>query len=548
MPNTRASYLFRPGHGQTTLGDDGRTMSDPRSLSRRDVLRAAAAGTGIALLGSCDSGSTPRASGSPRATTPSLTPTSGGPSAPATPRWADLRGQLTGMLLLRGDGGYDAARLSANPRYDSLHPGAIARCAGAKDVAAVIAFARDQRLPFSVRSGGHSYPGWSTGAGLVLDVSTMSSVRADRGARTVRVGAGARLVDVYSGVAGAGLAVAAGSCPSVGVAGLTLGGGVGVLSRSWGLTCDAITSYQVVTAEGRVREVDARNDPDLFWAGKGGGGGSFGVVTAITLAARPAPALTVFAVHWPWNAAADVVEAWQRWGPTTDPRCWSTCKLHAGAGSAPTVLVAGVWNGPDSELAATLAPLLSSVGAAPTSRSSRRYSYLDAMLSEAGCVGAGCHLPPAGSLQREPLAATSHVPSTVMSSAAARALVGAVEGAAGTLGLRQVSASLDALGGAVEQVAPDATAFVHRRAPFTVQYTATWSETSLPGSRFDSVVRGMRARMTPYLGDGAYVNYCDASLTGWEQAYWGTNYPRLQAVKRATDPDGVFSFPQAVRT
>ena len=93
---------------------------------------------------------------------------------------------------------------------------------------------------------------------------------------------------------------------------------------------------------------------------------------------------------------------------------------------------------------------------------------------------------------------------------------------------------------------PAATAFVHRAAPFTIQYTATWSDPGLPGSRFDAAARGMRARMTPYLGNGAYVNYCDASLTGWQQAYWGSNYARLQSVKAAIDPEGLFDFPQAV--
>ena len=513
-------------------------MSESRGLSRRDVLRMAVAGAGAALVGGCTSGSSP-AAGTP---TPGPATTSPGPSGPVAIPWNDLAKRLSGRLLLPG---YDSARLTANPRYDNVHPAAVARCSTPADVAAVVAFAQEQRIDFSVRSGGHSYPGWSTGPGLVLDVSSLSSLQVDRSKRTVRVGAGARLVDVYSGVAAAGLGIAAGSCPTVGLAGLTLGGGGGVLSRSWGLTCDAVTSQQIVTADGQVREV-AGND-DLLWAAKGGGGGSFGVVTAFSLVARPASTVTLFAIHWPWPAAAEVVDAWQRWGPTTDPRCWSTLKLHAGGGGAPTVLVAGVWNGSGSGLAAALAPLLSAVGSRPTSRSARQHGYLDAMLTEAGCSGAGCHLPPTGTLVREALAATSHVPTGPMTVAATHALVGAVEDAAGTPGLKQATASLDALGGAVAQVPPAATAFVHRAAPYTVQYTATWSDQTLPGSRFDMVVRKMRATMTPHLGNGAYVNYADASLTGWQQAYWGANYPRLQTIKRSVDPAGVFTFPQAVQ-
>ena len=500
----------------------------------------AVAGTGAALVGGCTSGSTP-AAGTPPPSQGTMSP---GPSGPVATPWNDLAKRLNGRLLLPGAAGYDSARLSANPRYDNVHPAAVARCATAADVAAVVAFAQEQRVRFSVRSGGHSYPGWSTGAELVLDVSSLSSLHVNASEQTVRVGAGARLVDVYGGVAAAGLGIAAGSCPTVGLAGLTLGGGVGVLSRSWGLTCDAVTSLQMVTANGQVREIAGG---DLLWAAKGGGGGSFGVVTAFTLAARPAPALTLFAIHWPWSAAADVIQAWQHWGPTTDPRCWSTCKLHAVGGGAPTVLVAGVWNGSSNDLAAVLAPLLSAIGSRSTSRSARRHSYLDAMRTEAGCSGAGCHLPPTGTLVREALAASSHVPTELMSVAATHALVDAVERASGTPGITLATASLDALGGSVARVAPSATAFVHRAAPYTVQYTATWSNRSLPGSTFDAAVRTMRATMTPHLGNGAYVNYPDASLTGWQQAYWGDNFGRLRTIKHSVDPAGVFTFPHAVQ-
>ncbi len=516
-------------------------MSESRGLSRRDVLRMTVAGAGAALVGGCTRGSSP----APGPPAPSPVTTSPGPSGPVAIPWSDLAKRLSGRLVLPGASGYDSARLTANPRYDNVHPAAVARCATPSDVAVVVAFAQEQRIPFSVRSGGHSYPGWSTGPGLVLDVSSLRSLQVDPETRTVRVGAGARLVDVYTGLAARGLGIAAGSCPTVGLAGLTLGGGVGVLSRSWGLTCDAVTSQQIVTADSLVRE--AAEGTDLLWATKGGGGGSFGVVTALTLAARSASAVTLFAIHWPWPAAAEVVDAWQHWGPSTDPRCWSTLKLHAGGGVAPTVLVAGVWNGSSSGLAAALAPLLSAVGSRPTSRSARQHEYLDAMLTEAGCSGAGCHLPPTGTLVREALAATSHVPTGLMTAAAARTLVGAVEDAAGTPGLKRATASLDALGGAVAQVAPGDTAFVHRTAPYIVQYTATWSDHSLPGSRFDAVVRRMRVTMTPYLGNGAYVNYADASLTGWQLAYWGANYPRLQTIKRSVDPSGVFTFPEAVQ-
>jgi FAD/FMN-containing dehydrogenase len=519
-------------------------MDSAGAISRRDLLRAAALGAGAVALGGCTSGSaaTPATTSAAPASTPPP-----GPSSPSPVPWSQLRSEMSGPLLLAGDPGYSVARLSANPRYDSVHPAAVARCAGAPDVAAAIAFARAQRVPFTVRSGGHSYTGASTGTGLVIDLSGLHQVQTAASAGTVTVGAGARLVDVYSAVASAGRGIAAGSCPTVGITGLTLGGGVGVLTRSWGLTCDALTGYQLVTADGTVLGVDARSQPDLFWAGQGGAGGSFGVVTSLTLATHPAPPVTLFALHWPSSAAADVVLAWQQWAQTANPRCWTTCKVRASPGVGGSVLVAGAWNGPAGGLAAALASLRSAVGHPATSVSSRTHSYLDAMLTEAGCAGAGCHLPPAGTLVREPLAATSHVPTSLMSAQAASALVAGVLHAANTPGLTQVGASLDALGGAVAHRAPSATAFVHRTAPCTVQYTATWSDPSRPAAPYDAVVQGLRTTMTPYLGSGAYVNYCDNSIVDWEAAYWGANYPRLQSVKASVDPDNVFVGRQTVR-
>ena len=458
-----------------------------------------------------------------------------------------LQSRMTGRLYVPGASGYDQVRLTANPRYDGLRPAAVARCASAQDVAAAVAFARDGSVPFTVRAGGHSYTGASTGSGLVIDVSAMNRVSVDPDTGRVRMGAGARLADVYAAVAAAGRAVAAGSCPSVGATGLTLGGGVGVLTRGWGLTCDQLVSYELVTADGTVRTVDADADADLFWAGQGGAGGSFGAVTALTLQTRPAPYLTLFALGWPWAAAADVVQAWQQWGPGTDPRCWSTCKVQAGPGRPATVLVAGVWDGPDTSLVPVLSALRASVGAPAAWYSSSRHGYLEAMMIEAGCRGDTCHLPPAGTLVREPLAATSHMPAAAMSRTAAAAMVSTVEAAASTPGLHVVTASLDALGGAVAARSPASTAFVHRLSPFSVQYTATWTDVRLPGARFDSVVRGIRAAMTPYLGNGAYVNYADAALVDWPDAYWGANYPRLQSIKRAYDPHELFSSGQSVR-
>jgi FAD/FMN-containing dehydrogenase len=470
-----------------------------------------------------------------------------GSFAAAAPPWQDLARRLKGRLYLPSTPGYDTARLPYDARYDGTRPAAVARVASDADVAAALAFAREHRVPFSVRSGGHCYAGWSTGTGLVLDVSGLAANKVTGTALVA--GAGSRLVDVYQAAARAGRGIPAGSCPTVGLAGLALGGGVGVLTRAWGLTCDAVRAVRIVTADGHVRDVDAHSDPDLFWACRGGGGGSFGVVTRFTLDTHPAPAVSLFYLRFPWSAARDVVAAWQAWAPGADHRAWSTCKLLTTRQGPPQVTVSGTWIGPADAVGTLLAPLLRHAGAAPVVRSVRRRSYLAAMLTEAGCDPAdpaACHLPPAGRLTREPFAATSHMPPAPMSSAGIAALVRAVEHCVGTPGLDQAGASLDALGGAVAAVPAAATAFVHRGSPFSVQYTATWRDGARAGAPYDRLVRGMRTTMTPYLGGGAYVNYADAALPGWAQAYYGTNLPRLKKVKAEVDPGRVFTFPQAV--
>src|SRR6185437_5887950 len=268
-----------------------------------------------------------RGSGSPTAT---ATPTPTGPALsrpPGPSDWAALRRQLSsGVLVTPDSSGYDTAKLLFDPKFDQTRPQGIAYCASAADVAACVAFVRRFGLPVAARSGGHSYGGWSSSSGLVIDVSKLSRVSVDAGAGAVRVGAGTLLIDLYSQLAAHGLAVPGGSCPTVGIAGLALGGGVGVVSRLFGLSCDNIVGVQIVTAHGAVHDCSAGSagvDAGLFWACRGGGGGSFGVVTEFTFRTHPAPELVLFFLQWPWSAAAQVIDAWQSWAPVAPDELWS---------------------------------------------------------------------------------------------------------------------------------------------------------------------------------------------------------------------------------
>ena len=216
------------------------------------------------------------------------------------------------------------------------------------DVGNVIGFAKRFGLRTAVRSGGHCFAGRSSTDGVVIDVSPMRSVTVTDGA--VTVGAGTRLGELYDALDRHGLTIAAGCGPTVGIAGLTLGGGLGILGRRYGLTCDQLRGARVVLADGRVVECDERRDEDLFWALRGAGGGTLGVVTSLDFATVPAPPGTGFHLVWPHSAAAAVIEAWQEWAPDAPDELAASLLVKAGsdADRPPVVNVFGAMLGAES--------------------------------------------------------------------------------------------------------------------------------------------------------------------------------------------------------
>ncbi|MGN8049206.1 FAD-binding oxidoreductase [Curtobacterium sp. 22159] len=514
--------------------DDRRT---PALTSRRVVL-AGGVGLGVAgLLAACSRPTpTPSATTAPRPTgTPTSSPTPGGPAT-----WDALAAAVSGRLLRSGSAGWDSARLVENPRYDDADPQGILRAASAADVQAGLAFARNTHTPVALRSGGHSYTGWSAGGAsgtdvprsLVISTQDLDGIDLhDDG--TVTIGPGARLGDVYARLAAAGRAIGAGSCPTVGIGGLTLGGGVGVLVRSFGLTCDQLTGATVVTPDGTVHEVSDAAEPDLFWACRGGGGGTVGVVTALTYRTQPAPAVLLFTITFPWSAAAAVVRAWQEWAPTADRQLWSTLKLLNGSRhSAPTVTITGVWTGSKTGADASVDGFVRATGASPLTHTARQLTYGQAMSTLAGKP------------QRVSEAATSSIGTTKLTDAQIDTLVSHAAAAGDVTGNLEGGVALDALGGAVSDTGRTDTAFPWRSALMTVQYTAVFADGADPAP-FDAYVRGFRTAMRPAWGDAAYANYCDAAITD-PSAYFGVNTSRLHRIAEQVDPTGVLSQPHWV--
>ena len=526
---------------------------------RRQFLRAcgwAAAGAASAALVGCGDTSGRGSRSSKTTTAPSATSSTAPLGAGA---WSALASSLSGHLVLPSSPGYATARLVYDPRFDDVNPAAVAFCASAADVQRCVHFARSHGIRPIPRCGGHSYGGYSTGTGLVIDVTPMNTVSVrspapDSDTATVVVGGGTLLVDLYDQLSRDGVLVPGGSCPTVGIAGLALGGGVGVLGRAYGLTCDAMVSAQIVTADGTVLTCDRGRHEDLYWACRGGGGGNFGVVTSFTFRTVPIPELALFTVDWPWSAASEVLGSWLAWQHAGPEQLWSNCQLSSVGSGGMRARTAGVYVGSTAALSSLVQRLVDAVGSQPSYQFVGPEQYLQAMLVEAGCEAmsvAQCHLPtqnPAGALARAGSVASSAYVSALPPSAGVAAWVQAV----GDLGraLPNLGGGLvfDAYGGAINAVAPGDTAFVHRNALCGIEASVATGTTASAVQDGTTWLAHFAAAAAPYVDGAAYQNYIDPTLADWQRAYYGANLKRLVSVKAAYDPDDVFRFAQSIPT
>ncbi|MCL8017424.1 FAD-binding oxidoreductase [Streptomyces sp. AS02] len=527
-------------------------------MERRTFIGGGAAAltalTATACNSSTDSATgTGTGTGTDTATRTQSTASSARPPATAPANWTALAQDLDGTLIRPGDTDWKSAHQLYNTRFDSLKPAAVAYVAHQDDIRTTLAYARAHHFQVAIRNGGHSYAGWSSGNNrLIIDVSKLNRIRAS--GNTAVIGAGSKLIDVYRALAAKGVTIPAGSCPSVGVSGLTLGGGHGVTSRAYGLTCDSLTQATVVTADGKLLTANATTNKDLFWALRGAGNGNFGVVTELQFKTHPAPQAVTAYMTWPWSKAAALIKAWQEWGPTQPDEIWSALSISNHAGGNPTITVAAFSLGTYGELQNAVDRLADGPGG-PGPASSvalRRRSYEESMELYAGCssftTDAQCHLPgstpgrsPQGALSRETYTAKSDFFDRSLSSAGIQTLMKQMQSVRGGSG----SIALTSLGGAVNRVSPTATAFVHRRSRFLAQYIASW-RAGTTGSTAQAWLKSAHDAMRPYASGAAYQNYTDPSLSDWRKAYYGDAATRLTKLKKQYDPERFFTYPQAL--
>ncbi len=458
-----------------------------------------------------------------------------------------LARRTKGRVLARSAAGYNQARLLYDTSFDDIFPLAVLEAAGPEDVRQAVLWSQRTGVRLAARSGGHSYGGYSSVAGgLVVDLRALDGVSVNRSAGTARVGPGARLINVYAALARRGLTIPGGSCPTVGIGGLALGGGLGLAARKFGTTSDNIRSIQIVTADGRLLTANAARNADLLWASRGGGGGNFGIVTSFVFDTHPVSSGSWFSYSFPWAAAHDVIRAWQRWAPEGPDELYSICSVSTGSGS-PSLAVFGQYVGPQSALERELRELTRA--AAPSSTSIGTAGWLDLMLRWAGCLGkslAACQPQGDGSgtLGRGTFKAKSDYVNRPFNGNGLETVTTWIErrqaqGASGGM-------LMDSYGGAINRVRPGATAFVHRNSLCSLQYFVEGSAAIQPSGL--QWLAGFHRAMRPFVSGFAYQNYIDPALVGWQHAYYGANLPRLQAVKRKYDPDNLFRFRQSIRS
>ena len=431
----------------------------------------------------------------------------------------DLRASLKGTLLTAGAEGYDTARRVWNGMIDK-HPALIARCAESADVVRAITFARERELLLAVRGGGHSFPGYSTcEGGLLLDLSPMRSVVVRPDSRTVIAAGGAWGAHVDGAAQMHALATTLGQISNTGVAGLTLGGGFGWLSRRFGLACDNLQSVELVTADGKVRRLSEHDDPDLFWAVRGGGG-NFGVATSFEYRLHPLnPTVIAGHVNFPGAQLKDAIELYASL-ITRAPR-----ELSIDMGLAPGddgKVAAGiyvVYSGEERDAAKALEPLQHF--GKPAQNTIGRQSYL--------AVQTQFDSPPLNP-KREYLKGgfvTEYSPALVSFLAEQLQLDP-------HLGMSMYFQSAN---GAVCDIAQTATAFSHRAAIANMMLGGSWTDPSQDEPGRKAVHEGW-SKLAPFT-EGYYVNLNDADPKGVGGNY-GPNYGRLATIKQQFDPMNLF--------
>jgi len=432
-----------------------------------------------------------------------------------------LASQISGRVITPETPGYESSRLIFNRAFDQ-RPALIVRCAGAPDVARALDFAQNQNLPLAVRGGGHNRAGFSVcDGGVVIDLSEFNRVEVDAGKRVARAEAGALVRDLDRATQRFGLATTSGGCPTVGIAGLTLGGGEGQLMAKYGAACDNLLSAQVVTVDGRQLEASQKSNSDLFWAIRGGGG-NFGVVTALEYQLHPVTEVLAGTLLYPPGRIPELLQAFVKLvAAAPDELSLVGGVLPSEQGTRFQLIF--LYSGPARQGNELLSPLRA---LKPQEDNVKVTSYLDAQ--EAGFLRA-----PVAHFQTD-----LFLPE--LSDPAIATIATATNGAPPNTRVFIVP-----LYGAVSRVALSDTAFALRQPGYEVDITGLWRA---PTEKDSAVqwVKTVRDNLQPF-AHGVYVNQLGETSDELVRAAYGANYTRLGEIKKKYDPKNVLRLNQNIK-
>ncbi|MEY9860428.1 FAD/FMN-containing dehydrogenase [Catenulispora sp. GAS73] len=508
-------------------------MLNPR-LDRRQVLKLGVGASALAVTGSL-------------AATASASPPTG--------VWQQLAACLTGTLVLPGDSAYPQAKQLYLAEYDAVNPAGIAYCETVADVQTCLAFVQNNAVPFRVRSGGHNLCGWSTCTGLIIDTSKFNHAKVT--GDTVHLGPGLPGVDELNALAPYGKQVVTGACPDVCPGGFISGGGVGFQTRKFGIGADRLRSALVVLADGRVVRTSATEEPDLFWALRGGGGGNFGVVLDFEVEPIDQPTGVYFSTVWSWDKAQALLEYWQQWSIQSTHDFGSTMLVllpDAAPANTPVVVLSGGYWGAQDEIEQGLAAMAAATGTTPTSSHVQTMPYQDVMMNNYGCGDLSvdqCH--------RVGVNPVAQLPRTGWLSQRNRIFNQPLQGSALTATLEAFDAdryageeryiAFTATGGVANEVGRTDTAYWHRDAQFITIFSGHTLNPAPPAAEqqlLDTWSDRGFATLDPVSTGESYLNFPDMRLTDWQTSYYGGNYPRLLEIKNTYDPHNIFSFARSI--
>jgi hypothetical protein len=449
----------------------------------------------------------------------------------------ELRQSLRGVLLTPSDPGFDEARAVWNAMIDR-RPALIVRCRGVADVLAAVQFARSENLEVAVRGGGHSLPGFSTTeGGILIDLRSMNAVRVDPLSKRAVVEGGATWTELDHETQAFGLAVTGGLISSTGVAGFTLGGGIGWLMRKYGLACDNLVGADVVTADGELVHASETVNPDLLW-GLRGGGGNLGIVTAFEFALqRVGPIVLGGPIFFPGDQARQILSGWRDWTRSAPDEVTAVANLVVApplpflppeVHGTKVVLVAAAYAGEQEEGEPVVAPLrrlgdpiVDLLGPMP-------YVVLQSLVDPLFGPGARNYFTAA------------YLPDLTDDA------IGRLVELHGSSPSPLSEIHVHQLGGAVARVPADATAYANRDAAFAINVVARWTEPATDAEQI-GWARDVYGAFEPYATGGAYVNFLGVGDETVRTVYPPATYERLGQLKATWDSTNLFRLNQNVR-